>query len=80
MRTTIERIEAGKILPADQLNRLGLGPSRLLRVVLETLDADDEEISITEMNALGGAFDYLADEPDLYTDADLIERNANFGG
>jgi hypothetical protein len=80
MRTTIDRIEAGKILPPDQLTRLGLGPRRLLRVVLETVDAEDDEITITEMNAQGGAFAYLADEPDLYSDADLIERNANFGG
>jgi hypothetical protein len=26
------------------------------------------------MNAAGGAFDWLADEPDLYGDADLVER------
>ena len=80
MRTTIDRIEAGKILPPDQLARLGLVPSRVLRVVLETVDAEDDEIGVTEMNAKGGAFSHLADEPDLYGDADLVERNANFGG
>ena len=80
MKTTIERIEAGKILPPDQLTRLGLGPGRLLRVVLETVDSDDEEISVTDMNAKGGAFAHLAEEPDLYSDADLKERNADFGG
>jgi hypothetical protein len=51
MRTTIDRIEAGKILPPDQLTRLGLGPRRSLRVVVETVDAGDDEINITEMNA-----------------------------
>lgn len=71
MRTTIDRIEADKILVADQLRRLGIAPRRILRVVLETVD--HEEISVTAMNAAGGAFDYLDDEPDLYTDADLIE-------
>jgi hypothetical protein len=79
MRTTIDRIEAGKILPPDTLTRLGLTPHRLLRVVLETVDTEDDEISITEMNALGGAFAHLDDEPDLYSDADLIERNEAFG-
>jgi hypothetical protein len=59
MRTKIERIEAGKILPHDQLTRLGIGPGRLLRVVLETVDSDDAEISVTEMNAKGGAFAHL---------------------
>jgi hypothetical protein len=48
--------------------------------VLETVDSDVDEISVTEMNANGGAFAYLVDEPDLYSDADLIERNADFGG
>jgi hypothetical protein len=79
MRTTIDCIEAGKILPPDHLSRLGLTPNRVLRVVLETVDAEDAEISITAMNAQGGAFAYLDDEPDLYSDADLIERNEAFG-
>jgi hypothetical protein len=79
MRTTIDRIEAGRILPPDQLARLGLGPRQVLRVVLETVDAEDAEVSITEMNAKGGAFAFLDEEPDLYSDADLIEHNANFG-
>ena len=38
----------------------------------------DIELSITEMNAKGGAFDFLADEPDLYTDADVKEKNETF--
>ncbi|HWK44237.1 MAG TPA: hypothetical protein VNT30_05940 [Stellaceae bacterium] len=79
MRTTIDRIEAGKLLPADELARLGLTPRRLLRVVLETVDTEDDEISITAMNAHGGAFAHLAEEPDLYSDADLVERNEVFG-
>ncbi len=77
MRTTIDRIEADQILVNDQIRRLGLAPRRVLRIVLETVD-DDDEMSITEMNAAGGAFDHLADEPDLYTEADLIERNDSY--
>ncbi len=77
MKTTIERIEAGKILPKEDLRKLGLAPRRVVRVVLETVDNDDE-ITVTEMNAKGKAFDYLAAEPDLYTDTDLIEHNENF--
>lgn len=73
MRATIERIEADQILVADQIRRLGLAPSRMLRIVLETVDED--EPSLVEMNALGGAFDHLADEPDIYSEADLVETN-----
>lgn len=45
----------------------------MLRIVLETVDED--EPSLVEMNALGGAFDHLADEPDIYSEADLVETN-----
>ncbi len=37
----------------------------------------NEKVSdITNMAALGGAFDFLYNEPDIYTDADLKERYA----
>jgi hypothetical protein len=78
MRSIIDRIEAGEILPPDELARLGLAPRRLLRVIPETVEAEDAEIGITAMNARGGAFAHLEDEPDLYSDADLIERNEAF--
>ena len=77
MRTTIDRIEAGRLLPTEDLLRLGLAPRRMLRVILETVD-DDDEISIMQMNAQGGAFAHLTAEPDLYSDTDLIERNEDF--
>jgi hypothetical protein len=77
MKTTIERIEAGRLLPKEDLTRLGLEPRRIVRVVLETVD-DTDEITVTEMNVKGKAFDFLAAEPNLYTDTDLIERNEDF--
>jgi len=63
-------IEAGKL--ADELRRRGIAPAQRLRVVIESIET--EEPSITAMNAAGGAFDWLAEEPDLYGDADLVER------
>ncbi|WP_169732768.1 hypothetical protein [Azospirillum halopraeferens] len=77
MRTTIDRIEAGRLLPQEDLRRLGLAPRRMVRVILETVDEDDE-MSVTEMNARGGAFAHLADEPDVYSDSDLIRHNEDF--
>lgn len=71
MREVLNGIEAGKL--TDGLARRGI-PARQrlrLRVVVESLD---DELPITAINAAGGAFDWLADEPDLYGDADLIER------
>lgn len=75
MKAVIERIEAGKLLPGEQLDRLGLAPRRVVKVTLETVD---DERSITDMNAMGGAFDHLAADPDIYSDQDLIEGNEAF--
>lgn len=70
MRQILSDIEAGKL--TDELRRRGIPPSQRLRVVVESIGAD--EPSITAINAAGGGFDWLKDEPDLYSDADLVER------
>lgn len=70
MKQVLPDIEAGKL--AEELRRRGIAPGQRLRAVIESIEAD--EPSITAMNATGGAFDWLADEPDLYSDADLVER------
>lgn len=70
MRQILTDIEAGKL--AEELRRRGIPPGQRLRVVVECIEA--EEPSMTAMNAAGRAFDWLADEPELYSDADLVER------
>ena len=70
MRQILNDVEAGRV--TDELQRRGIPSRQRLRVVVESIDAD--EPSITTMNAVGGAFNWLAEEPDLYSDADLIER------
>jgi hypothetical protein len=70
MRQILTDIEAGKL--TDELRRRGIPPGQRLRVVVESIETD--EPSITAMNAAGRGFDWLADEPDLYSDADLVER------
>ena len=70
MRQILNDIEAGKV--TDELQRRGIPLTQRLRVVVESIEA--EEPSLTAMNAAGRAFDWLADEPDLYSDADSIER------
>jgi hypothetical protein len=70
MRQVLNDIEAGKL--ADELKRRGIKPSQRLRVIVESIDSDD--LPMTAINASGGAFDWLAEEPDLYSDADLVER------
>jgi hypothetical protein len=64
VRQILNDIEAGKM--TDELRRRGIPPRQRLRVVVESIEA--EEPSVTVMNAAGGAFDWLAEEPDLYSD------------
>jgi hypothetical protein len=61
--------EAGQV--STELIRLGVPRDRLVHVKVEFADAPD--LPVGAMAHAGGAFDWLADEPDLYTDADLIE-------
>jgi len=70
MRQIFHDIQAGRL--PDELKRHGIGPDRRIRVVIETLPSDN--LPMTAINAPGGAFDWLADEPDLYDDNDLVER------
>ena len=70
MRQVLNDVEAGKV--TDELRRRGVPAGQRLRVVVESIET--EEPSLTAMNAAGGAFDWLAEEPELYSDADLVER------
>jgi hypothetical protein len=70
MHQIFHNIEAGKL--SNELKRRGIAPNQRVRVVVEPIANDD--MPVTALNAAGGAFDWLADEPDLYSDADLVER------
>ena len=50
-----------------------LPPDTRVQVLVEVRDAE-EEFSTAAIAQAGGAFDWLADEPELYSDADLIQR------
>jgi hypothetical protein len=71
MRQVLENIEAGQV--QAEMARRGVQPRQRVRVVFETIGADD--MPIAQMAEQGGAFDWLADEPDLYTVADIKKRN-----
>jgi len=57
---------------AGELVRRGIAADARVHVLVEVRDA--EELSPAAIAQAGGAFDWLADEADLYSDADLIER------
>jgi hypothetical protein len=70
MRYVLEDIEAGKV--PGEIQRRGIPARQRVRVVVETLDDDMPLARVAEQ---GGAFDFLADEPDLYVEADIQPRN-----
>ena len=66
MRYVLEDIEAGKI--PGEIQRRGIPAKQRVRVVVETLDAD---LPLAHLAEEGGAFRFLEDEPDLYSEADI---------
>lgn len=70
MRQIVSDIEAGKL--SEELRRRGVAPTQRVRAVVEIVEEDP--VPITALNQAGGSFDWLADEPDIYNDADLIDR------
>ena len=69
MERIILDAEAGQV--SAELVRRGIAADARVHVLVEVRDA--EELS-TAAIAQRGAFDWLADEPELYSDADLVER------
>jgi proline racemase len=61
---------AGRV--SAELKRRGVAADAKVHVVVEFLD--DGTLPMAAIAEAGRAQDWLADEPDLYSDADLIER------
>lgn len=64
--------EAGQV--SAELARRGIAPDTRVHVVVELADRLPEDaLPMAAIAQAGGAFNWLADEPDLYGDADLVE-------
>ena len=66
MRYVLEDIEAGKI--PGETQRRGIPARQRVRVVVETLEA---YLPLAHLAEEGGAFKFLEDEPELYSEADI---------
>ncbi|MCB4824575.1 hypothetical protein [Roseicella aerolata] len=62
--------EAGQV--SAELARRGIAAGTRVHVVVEVVEGADA-LPMAAIAQAGGAFDWLADEPDLYSDADLAE-------
>ncbi len=63
-------VEAGQV--SAELTKRGIAVDARVHVLVEVLDA--AEPPMTAIAQAGKGFDWLADEPDLYSDADIVER------
>ena len=70
MRTIALDAEAGQV--SAELARRGIPPATRVHVLGEV--PDHEAWPMAALAQAGGALDWLAGEPDLYTAADLRER------
>lgn len=68
--------EAGQV--SAELSRRGIAAHARVHVLVEVMD--QENLPMAAIAQAGGAFDWLADEPDLYTDADLMQPLPQAGG
>ena len=70
MQTIALDAEAGQV--SAELARRGIPPALRVHVVVEV--PERQAWPMAALAQAGGAFDWLAGEPDLYTDADLREH------
>ena len=66
--------EAGQV--SAELARRGIAAGTRVHVLVEVVDEQPDALPMAAIAQVGGAFDWLADEPDLYTDADLVQPRA----
>lgn len=62
--------EAGQL--SDELARRGVAPTTRVHVVVDLPEAEEPPMAV--LAQAGRAFDWLAEEPDLYSDADLLPK------
>ena len=63
--------EAGQV--SAELVRRGIAANARVHVLVEVVDEQPGALPMAAIAQAGGAFDWLADEPDLYTDADPVQ-------
>jgi hypothetical protein len=73
-------IEAGRL--SSELVRRGIAANARVHVLVTVPDdngpdnngPNDDGLPMAALAQAGGGFDFLEDEPDLYSDADTVER------
>ena len=71
MKQVLDNIEARQVF--SEMSRRGIKPNQRVRVAFELID--EEDLPLGRIAQDGKAFDWLTEEPDLYSLDDLKERN-----
>ena len=70
--------EAGQV--SAELARRGIAADSRVHVLVEVVSEEADALPMAAVAQAGGAFDWLADEPDLYSDADLLQPTPRQAG
>ena len=81
MKTLMVQVDESGIVRVPAEARPSV-PAQLRLIVAEPRDNDLSAEMMARIAQAGGAFDFLATEPDLYSDADIEpgHENPDFGG
>lgn len=71
MKQVLDNIEASQVF--SEMSRRGVKPNQRVRVAFELID--EQDLLLARIAQDGHAFDWLTEEPDLYSLDDLKERN-----
>lgn len=71
MKQVLDNIEASQVF--SEMSRRGIKPNQRVRVAFELID--EEDLPLARIAQDGKTFDWLTEEPDLYSLDDLKERN-----
>ena len=72
MQRMFLNVQAGQV--SAELFRHGLAAATRVHVLVEVAEAGHDALPMTTIAQAGGALDLLAEEPNLYTDADLLQQ------
>lgn len=70
--------EAGQV--SAELVRRGIAANARVHVLVEVVGEQPDALPMAAIAQAGGALDWLTDEPDLYTDADLAQPTPQRAG
>ena len=70
--------QAGQV--SAELARRGIAAKTRVHVLVEVVEGEEDALPMAALAEAGGAFGWLAEEPDLYSDMVLVEATPRQAG